>query len=261
MKLVNIIIPTFNEEQRLPETLTAYANFIPKLKGKYNVRLYIVDDGSTDKSKTIAQELILKQNITGEILSYKENKGKGHAVKTGMLNSRKADYYYLADADLSSSWDVLDNFLNQIEVTNFHAIIGSRAKEESKVETSYFRYSLGRLAAFIIRIVLNLHIRDTQCGYKLFSKEALQAFRLQKVAKWGFDFEILYILKLLKLNVLEVGIKWKNKGGSSMKYSNYFSTLKQLIVVRLRKNEIKKAINGQEETKINSPSAKSTQRT
>lgn len=242
MKSINVVIPVYNESLRLPETLHEYSKYLAKQQD-YDTRLYIVDDGSTDTTRAIANDLISKLDIPGEVLSYTQNKGKGNAVKTGVLNSRLADYYYLADADLSAEWNVLDQFMDIIEKEGADVVIGSRAQSESFVKTNKLKRFLGRVAAMLIGIMLDLNIRDTQCGYKLFNKECIKAFELQQISGWGFDFEILYILRLMNKNIIEKGITWENKSGSQLKLSGYIESFKQLFIVKKKTSFYKNNIN------------------
>jgi dolichyl-phosphate beta-glucosyltransferase len=236
MAKINVIVPAYNEGERLSETLKAFSatfNSQSPFSNAHDIYLYIVNDGSKDDTAALAAELLQKLGISGELLSYEINQGKGYAVRYGMLNSRPADYYYLADADLSSPWQTLENLYAAGQEQRADCIIGSRARPESKVDTAASRLISGRVSNLLIKLFLGLTISDTQCGYKLFSSKCLPAFQKQTLMRWGFDFEILYILeKVLHLKTLEVGITWKNKDGSKVKFKDYFRTFNELMTVR-----------------------------
>jgi dolichyl-phosphate beta-glucosyltransferase len=169
-----------------------------------------------------------------QILNLEVNQGKGNALKQGVLASGQADYYYLADADLSAGWETLDQLLTAQGTAN--AVIGSRAVVTSKVATVWYRKLLGRLSAFLIQLVLGLGIKDTQCGYKLFDNSLFKLINLVQESRWSFDFELLYIYKLAGLTVKEYGIKWQNMPGSKVKFFDYFKQLPALVKIRLRHN-------------------------
>lgn len=236
MKKVNLIIPAYNEAERIVITLKELGKFLKSdlaKTEKYDYRLYVVNDGSTDNTATVVKELIQKYSLAGEILNCQQNQGKGGATKHGMLNSREADYYYQADADSSASWDELAKMLGIIEKEKIDAVIGSRALASSVVKTSAHKKLLGRIAAGFVKLILGLDYKDTQCGYKLFSKKCLPAFEKQTVMGFGYDFEILYYLEQTNLKVLEVGVKWEIKHDGTVRISSYFKTLWDLLKLRI----------------------------
>jgi dolichyl-phosphate beta-glucosyltransferase len=235
---LNIVIPAYNETGRLPETLNQLSDFLSdsELSSRYDIASYIVNDGSRDQTQELAEKLMEKFDLKGEVMSYQENKGKGYAVKFGMLHSREADFYYLADSDLASSWYTLNELVQVAEANNTDCVIGSRAVNSSEVDTVASRQISGRISNKLINLFLNLGIKDTQCGYKLFKKTCLPAFEKQKLNRFGFDFEILYLIKKMGLKIEEVGISWENKTGSKVKPSDYLNTFRELIKVRFINN-------------------------
>lgn len=230
LKKVNIVIPCYNEQKRIINTLKSLDQFLARHSHLYNFKVYIVNDGSIDFTQKIIGDFIgnSKFKKAYEVLSYRVNKGKGYAVRFGMLKSRKADYYYLADADLSSSWNTLNELL-KIALNGYDCVIGSRGLEQSKVDTSYLKKLLGRIGNFLIVKLLNVNVLDTQCGYKLFSRKCLPAFLSQTINRWGFDFEVLYLLKKMGVDIKEVSIVWKNKEGSKVKPLDYIRTFGELL--------------------------------
>lgn len=237
MTKINIVIPAYNEEKRIRETINALHQFTQKNKVIKNIEIdyhvVIVDDGSKDKTIDVCRESLEEHNISHKIFTYAKNHGKGYAVKFGILNSRIADFYYLADSDLSCEWHVLKQLFIELIETEAECVIASRSLPSSEVDTSLRRKIGGKVSNIMINTILNLKIADTQCGYKLFSAKTLPAFRLQKLDRFGFDFEILYIIQqVLNLRIIEVGVKWENKAGSKVKFSDYFKTLNELLKVK-----------------------------
>lgn len=241
-KSLAIIIPAFNEEDRLPTTLKALHTYLENSKLGSNIQLFIVNDGSTDNSILTATEALKSFTIQTQIINLPQNMGKGYAVKHAFLNIPEFDYYYLADADLSAQWQTMSDFLILAENGNLDCIIASRALPESDVKTSLIKKTLGNLGNIPIKLLLGLDFEDTQCGYKLFSKNCLPAFKIQKLDRWGFDFELLYIIKEMGLSIKEVGIEWQNREGSNVQHSDYLKTFKELGDVYSRRARIKELI-------------------
>jgi glycosyltransferase involved in cell wall biosynthesis len=237
MKNLNIIIPVFNEERRIGTTLHALDKFLDSEKGAellkdYHISLYIVNDGSVDTTCNILEAYENPKLDKYRTLYYPKNRGKGFAVHFGMLYSGQADYYYLADADLASPWSTMGTLLRTAEEGKFNCVIGSRAGRGKLFNRSLLRDLLGKGGNLLIRSVLGLNLNDTQCGYKLFDKNCLQAFEDQAVWRWGYDFEILYLIDKMGLKIKEVPIEWKDKMGSKLKFSHYTQTLKELFAVK-----------------------------
>ncbi|MCA9382846.1 glycosyltransferase [Candidatus Dojkabacteria bacterium] len=234
MKKVNVIVPSYNEAGRIERTLEEYAMFVRSMKTKYDLYLYVVNDGSKDQTAKIVKDELARLNVASELLNLEINHGKGYALKYGVFNSRKADYYYLADADLSAKWNVLADFLELAEKEDYDVVIASRGLETSEVSTKVYKRLLGRSAALVIQLLLGLDIQDTQCGYKLFKGKTLPAFKELTIDRWGFDFELLYLVDKMGFSIGEVGIKWVNKSGSKVKLSDYPKQLIELLKVRIK---------------------------
>lgn len=235
-KKINIIIPCLNEEKRLVNTLKDYNEFlkIPFAK-QHHFKLYIIDDGSTDNTAKVANHNITKFQIDGVVISYDKRRGKGYAVKYGMLNSSQADYYYMADSDGAAGWESLEKLYNNLPANKVGCVIGSRYTSDAMVKNTLIRKTFGKFSQLLTMLILGINVQDTQCGYKLFSKECLEAFKLQTIEQWGFDFEILFLLQKMNFSIVEVGIKWKSIEDSRLKPIDYYKTLKELIKVRLTK--------------------------
>ncbi|MFQ5620446.1 MAG: dolichyl-phosphate beta-glucosyltransferase [Candidatus Nanoarchaeia archaeon] len=198
--MISIVIPVYNEEVRVVEGITAKLEYAKK--GDFEI--IVVDDGSTDNTKKIVQE----QFPNVKLMGYEHNKGKGNAVKMGML-AAKGDLVLFTDLDLSTPMEELDKFLPYLK--EFDIVIGSRAMKESKVEKhqDFYREFAGKTFNKIVRIFAVRGIKDTQCGFKLFTRKAAQdIFPRVTIEAWGFDIEALMIARLLGYKIKELPVKW-----------------------------------------------------
>lgn len=229
MKKISIIIPAFNEEARITKTLES----IPKQMLGFRLEVIVVNDGSTDKTKKIVQKIATKkENIT--LLAHLKNKGKGAAIKTGML-ACDGDFALYMDADNSTTINHLEKFIKK--ATENDVIIGSRALKDSQItrHQSYYKRLLGKLGNLLIRKILGLKFQDTQCGFKFFNRYAInKIFPDCECSGWGIDFEILKIAKSKKLKIIEIPITWENNPGSKVTWKSYIQTLIELIKVKKR---------------------------
>ena len=157
------------------------------------------------------------------------NKGKGFALRIGVENAN-SDWIYIADADLSTPIEEIEKFLEK--TTNFDCVIGSRATAQSKVKVSFTRKSLGQFGNLLIRLVLGLRFKDTQCGFKLFNVKAKRYFLMCKNNRWGYDFEFLYLLSKNGLKTCEIPVIWIAAGDSKVKPLHYLNTIYELFKVR-----------------------------
>lgn len=230
MPYLSIVIPCYNEEERLPETLHDIKNYIKNRKEF--IEVIVVDDGSTDRTAEVARSY--QNAIPGLwVLHYGENRGKGHAVQQGML-SAQGDYALFMDADNSTKLSEIEKLLPH--TTDNDVVIGSRAMPDSDIviHQPWYRVMLGRLGNGLIQTLLVPGIRDTQCGFKLFSKHARNAvFSRQRVSGFGSDIETLSIAKRLGYNVKEVGVTWYNAPGSKVRpIRDAWRTLRELARIK-----------------------------
>ncbi|MEI7579038.1 MAG: dolichyl-phosphate beta-glucosyltransferase [bacterium] len=242
MVLVNIIIPVYNEADRLPKTLKAFSNYFEahptysyhlKKNTHYILKVIFVLDGCTDQSEKIIKEFLKQENISGSCLVLKKNQGKGFALRQGVLKSAEADYYYLADADLSAKWDVLPHFLELTKTNKYDAVIASRAAAGAKVQTKLVKKIAGRISARIINLILGIKVNDTQCGYKLINRQVKdKIFSNLTIDRWGFDFELLYLMRKAGLTIKEQGITWQHIPESNVSPWSYWQTFWELMQVR-----------------------------
>jgi glycosyltransferase involved in cell wall biosynthesis len=203
---LSIIIPSYNEEVRLPETLQRIAEYLPTLRLRTEV--LVVDDGSTDRTAAVAESFHGK--LTGlRVLSNGTNRGKGYSVRHGMLEAQ-GDMVLFTDADLSAPIEEAEKLLKPLN-NGYDVAIGSRAMDRSLISTrqSIFRETAGIIFNKIVRMVLRLPFVDTQCGFKAFRRERCRIiFEQQRIEGFGFDPELLYLARHYGLRAIEIPVRW-----------------------------------------------------
>ena len=198
---LSVIIPVYNEEQRLPAAISAIADYLTHKR--YNSEIIVVENGSTDNTVLAAlaalQNARQLPNITGRVVY--SARGKGAAVKTGMLQANGI-YRYICDVDLSTPITELPKFFAPMR-GGADIVIGSReAAGAERIDEPHRRYITGRIFNALTRPLLP-EIRDTQCGFKLFTETAArQLFGRQTITGWAFDVEILYLAQIYLAEVL-----------------------------------------------------------
>lgn len=204
---VSIIIPAYNESERIATTLEEILNFLRKQS--YASEILIADDGSKDETCHIADSILA--NFPHEILRSEENRGKGHAVRRGMLRAR-GEYLFFMDADLSTPIEEMTPFLKYLQ-NNYDIVIGSRAMKDSHivVHQNVLRERMGKVFNFLARRLTFKDIYDSQCGFKSFRRNvARDLFGSAKLNGFGFDAEILYLAQRKSYRILEAPITWRN---------------------------------------------------
>ena len=237
---LSVVIPAFNEEKRLPETLKKVRDYLTA--SDYEWEVLVVNDGSKDGTATVVSDLIKEWSARPSkpegrsggfhIVDNKENKGKGGVVKQGMLEA-KGEWRLFMDADGSTDVSEIEKLWAYKE--NFEIIIGSRYlnKDSIKIKQPLMRQIVSRMGNWLIRIMLGINLEDTQCGFKLFSaKVAEEIFPKQTIMRWGFDMEILAIAKHRGYQIKEVAVDWYDAEGSQVKKFAALKTLKELITIK-----------------------------
>jgi dolichyl-phosphate beta-glucosyltransferase len=204
---LSIIIPSYNEELRLPASLDRIAAYVAASQRPTEV--LVVDDGSKDKTADLAESYADRiSNL--RVLKNGENRGKGYSVRHGMLEA-KGEVVLFSDADLSAPIEEADKLLAAIG--GYDVAIGSRAMDRSliQVHESAFREFAGIIFNKIVRIVLRLPFVDTQCGFKAFRRERCQIiFEQQRIERFGFDPELLYLARHHGLKSVEIPVRWSH---------------------------------------------------
>ena len=202
---LSIIIPSYNEEARLPATLERIAAYVSA--SRRETEILVVDDGSTDRTAAVAESFRGKLRSL-RVLSNDVNRGKGFSVRHGMLEARGRIVLF-TDADLSAPIEEADKLIEAL--TNNDLAIGSRALDRSliSVHESPFREFAGIVFNKIVRIILRLPFVDTQCGFKAFRRDRCQnIFEQQTIERFGFDPELLYLARHNKLRAVEIPVRW-----------------------------------------------------
>jgi dolichyl-phosphate beta-glucosyltransferase len=225
---LSVIVPVYNEAAVIKETLRKIDNY---LKSKnWLSEIIVVNDGSSDGSLTEINQFKLG-NL--KVISFKENQGKGAAVKAGLL-AAGGELLLFLDADYSTAIDELDNFLPAID-EGYDIVIGSRAVAGAKIIVAQPKTKewLGRLGNKLIQWLALPGIKDTQCGFKLFTKRFQPYFKKQTIKRWSFDFELLFIARKYNFRILEMPVNWTNDPFSKVKLWDYPKTFFGLIKIRL----------------------------
>jgi dolichyl-phosphate beta-glucosyltransferase len=206
----SIVIPAYNEGTRLGATLEKVLAYV-RAQG-WNAEVIVVDDGSRDNTAELVREFAAKDPVL-RLVENPGNRGKGYAVRNGMLNSR-GEIVVFSDADLSSPIEEMPKLLAAL-AAGADIAIGSRwlRAEMQTQRQSAFRQMAGRIFNALNRILLGLQFKDTQCGFKAFTRRASQAILpLQHIERWGFDPEILFLARKFGFRVEEVAVLWGHSG-------------------------------------------------
>ncbi len=201
---LSIIIPAHNEEQRLPRTLEQIADFLSRQQ--FSSEIIVVENGSSDRTLALAQSFA--QRIPNLRVLHSDQRGKGLAVKMGMLAARGL-YRFFADADLSMPIAEVSRFIPPA-LPDVEVAIGSReAPGAVRYGEPPYRHVTGRVFNTIVRLLALPGLEDTQCGFKCFRSDIVdEVFPLQTISGWTFDVEVLFVARRHGYRIVEVGIPW-----------------------------------------------------
>ncbi len=214
---VSIVVPAFDEQDRLASPLSRILAYIGQ--SKLAAELIVVDDGSSDNTAEVARKLLSESpKIESKVIRYEPNRGKGFAVKTGLLASR-AEIAIFTDADLSTPIEELPKLVEPIRAGEYDVTFGSRAIDRSLIGTHqpWRREQGGRVMNQIIKQMSGLRFYDTQCGFKAFNMlEFRPLLDLMTIDRFGFDVEFLFVAQYHGLKLAEIPVRWNDVAGSKV---------------------------------------------
>ena len=208
---ISIIIPAFEEQDRLGDSLREILRYIET--EKLSAELIIVDDGSGDKTFDVGEQTCAEFPETStKVIRYEKNRGKGFAVKTGLLAS-SADIALFSDADLSTPIEELPKLVKPIQTGEFDLTFGSRALDRTLIgeHQPWRREQGGKVFNLIVRTLTGLPFWDTQCGFKAFNMTKFRPLLdVMQIERFGFDVEFLFVANLHKLKLKEIPVRWNH---------------------------------------------------
>jgi len=228
---LSIIVPSYNEEKRLPKTLLDMDRYLRKQNYEYEI--IVVNDGSKDRTAEAVEDLKPKiKNL--KLIDNKENHGKGFVVRQGLLEA-KGRIRLFSDADNSTSIDQVEKVFPWIE-KGFDIVIGSRDVKGAVLDPpqSLLRITMGNIFNLMVQVLVGLWgIWDTQCGFKAFSAKAAEDILPRcRIDRWAFDPEILIIGKKLGYKIKEVPVVWRNDPDSKVKFKGMVRMAFDLLKIK-----------------------------
>jgi dolichyl-phosphate beta-glucosyltransferase len=218
--LLSVVIPAFNEEHRLSESLRLALEYFRRRA--FDFEIILVDDGSTDLTSEIAEHYLKECGKEGllRLLKNDRNRGKGYSVRRGMLAAR-AQFALMTDSDLSTPLEEFAKLEKEVMEGPFDIAFGSRDVPGSliQIRQSLLRETSGKIFNRMVRMITFLPFRDTQCGFKLFDLGTCRPlFEKQTIHNFAFDVEILFIARKWGLSLREVPVVWRHAGGSKVRF-------------------------------------------
>jgi glycosyltransferase involved in cell wall biosynthesis len=232
MKKLSVVIPAYNEENRIGKTLSDIDAYLEKQGYEYEI--IVVDNNSNDKTSEVVKQLQSTKVQNARVL-METVKGKGAAVRTGMLDAQ-GQYVVFMDADNATPISEIEKFWPYLE-SGTEVVIGSRYlnPDTVKIRQPLYKVILSRMSNLLIQIVLIPHIKDTQCGFKAFFNQAAKTvFKHVTIFGWAFDMEVLAIALKNSYRIKEVPVSWEEHGGSHVPLKAYLQSLKDLFIIKVR---------------------------
>ncbi|KAI0519164.1 hypothetical protein KFK09_006606 [Dendrobium nobile] len=261
-KYLSLIVPAYNEEHRLPAALVEMMSYLQKRAAadkSFTYEVLIVDDGSTDKTSKVAFDFVRKYKIDNmRLLLLGRNHGKGEAIRKGMLHSR-GELLLMLDADGATKVTDLEKLESQVYATAKNkiddkslaessndirpklsdievSVFGSRAhlEKQALATRKWYRNFLMKGFHLVVLFTAGPGIRDTQCGFKMFTRAAAKKlFTNIRLKRWCFDVEIVYLCKRLNIPMIEVSVNWTEIPGSKVRLTSIAHMLFELTLIRL----------------------------
>ncbi|WP_263383510.1 dolichyl-phosphate beta-glucosyltransferase [Granulicella arctica] len=228
---LSIVIPAYNESARIESTLERVMECVES--ADWDAEVLVVDDGSTDDTPAIIRRW-MERYPRLHLIHNPGNRGKGYSVRNGLLQAA-GEIVMFTDADLSAPMEEASRLLDALDA-GADVAIGSRWMDRTRqtIHQPLYRQFFGRCFNWITRTVMGLPFKDTQCGFKAFKRPAAQViFRLQRIERWGFDPEILFIARKLKYRIVEVPVTWGHDERSRMSYlKDGMKMLEEMATIR-----------------------------
>ena len=210
---LSLVIPVYNEHNRIEKGLATAVDYLKK--SRYDSEIIIVDDGSSDYTKNLAEKC-LKKFPHKKILQHSKNRGKGAAVRTGVL-AASGKYILFSDIDFSTPLSELPKLLKELK--NSDIAIGVRRDPRAKIlkHQPFFREFLGNIFTRLANILVTPWISDTTCGFKAYRLDsAKKIFTISKIDRWAFDAEILFLAQKFRMKIAQVPVVWVNDAGTKV---------------------------------------------
>lgn len=233
MKKLSVVIPAYNEEKRIAETLKSVDQYLQKQA--YDYQIVVVVNNSKDKTYDVVKQLEATTIKKATALNLKEG-GKGNAVKRGILEAASGDIIMFMDADNATPISEIEKFLPFFD-QGYDVVIGSRYTDPDlvKVHQPFYRIVLSRMSNLLIQFLAVPGIKDTQLGFKAFTaKAAKDIFPVITVLRWGFDMEVLTVALAKGYKIKEIGVSWTEHGGGHVPLKAYVESLIDLFKIKLR---------------------------
>ena len=231
---ISIVVPAYNEEKRIVSFLKRLLDFAGNKNG---FEIIFVDDGSTDNTLKLIRDYCKGYDNT-RIISYKVNKGKGGAVREGVMHSRGKKVLFI---DSDGSIDPKQILQMSKHLDKYDAVVGTRASSRSKVSQPLFRKVIGICFNVYTNFLFGLSIRDKLCGFKGFKRDVAHViFRDLVSMKFVFDIELFYRIKIYGFSLYQQPIKWVHKWNSKIKPIDPFKMVFELVDLRIKLMKVKK---------------------
>lgn len=233
---LTVVIPAYNEERRLPPTLAKVAAFLRKQD--YASEVLVVENGSTDDTSGVTERFIhseVRPDDPFRVQLLHSSPGKGAAVRHGML-AGQGEFLFICDADLAMPIEEIAKFLPpQLPRGSFDIAIASRETAGAvRIDEPVYRHVMGRVFNYFVRVLAVPGIQDTQCGFKMFTHDAVQrTFPIQRLDGWSFDVEVLYIARQHHLRLVEIPIRWYYQTDSRVRpVQDTINMVRELLKIR-----------------------------
>jgi len=233
----SIVIPAFNEESRIAKTLRLTLNYLGNVSPESE--LIVVNDGSTDATATITRDVFSEAKITTRLLEDFPNRGKGAAVRSGLLAAQRPIGLF-SDADLSTPLEETPKLIEPIADGKIDIAFGSRALDRSLIgqHQPWRREQAGRIFNLLVRLATGLPFWDTQCGFKAFRADVCRPiFEAARIDGFAFDVELLYLAQRVGLRICEIPVRWNDAEGSKVRFlQDSLRMLREVIALRTRRS-------------------------